>query len=109
MIRVLRERCDLEQQSEPNRYGETEWVVKASGVPCEMIAQSSAEKNDRGVAVTTDYLWVTRTTIIPSTQTNWRIIWRGRTWTVQGFLEDHYLHGRLQHREGVVRQAAPDL
>lgn len=103
MIRVLRERCHLEA-SEKDRLGDLTWVRKASNVPCEMIPQSSAEKNDRGIAVTTDYLWVTRTTIIPSTQTNWRIIWRGRTWIVQGFLEDHYLHGRLQHREGVVRQ-----
>lgn len=104
MIRVMHERCRLEA-SEKDRLGDLKWVVKASNVPCEMVPQSSSEKNDRGVSITTEeYLFVTRSTVIPSTQTNWRIVWRGKTFSVVGFLEDHYLRGRLQHREGVVKR-----
>lgn len=102
MNRVLRERCSI-QQSSKNGVGDTVWTTRASNVPCEMVPQNSAEKNDRGVAVTTDYLWVTRSTVIPSTQTTWRIVWRGRNFNVQGHVEDHYLRGRLEHREAVVR------
>lgn len=103
MIRVMHERCHFEA-SETDRYGDKVWVRKASNVPCEMVPQSSAEKNVEGVALTTaDYLFVTRSTIIPANQTTWRIVWRGRHWSVIGFLEDHHLRGRLQHREGVVK------
>lgn len=104
MIRVLHERCKLESSSK-NSVGDVIWTTRATNVPCEMVPQSSVEKNDRGIAVTTDYLWVTRSTVIPSTQTNWRVVWRGRNFTVQGHVEDHYSRGRLQHREAVVRLA----
>ena len=73
---ILHERCEL-QVSVADRYGALTWTTKAVGVPCEMVPQSSSEKNDRGVTVTTTYLFLTRSTVIPSTQTNWRILWRG--------------------------------
>lgn len=104
MIRILHERCNLESSTK-NSSGDTIWTAQATNVPCEMTALSSAEKSDRGVTVTTDYLWVTRSTVIPSTSTTWRIVWRGRTFAVQGHVEDHYSRGRLQHREAVVRKS----
>lgn len=102
MIRVMHERCDLEA-SEVDRFGDTTWVLKASNVPCEMVPLDSSEQTQRGVAVTTTYQWVTRSTLIPNVQTNWRIIWRGRDFNVVGHVEDYYLRGRLQHRQAVVK------
>lgn len=102
MITVLHERCDL-QKSAKDRYGTFVWTTQATAVPCEMTPLSSAEKNDRGVIVTTDYLWHTMSGVIPPNSTDWRIVWRGRFFNVQGNVESHYYRGRLQHREAVVR------
>ncbi|WP_281711775.1 hypothetical protein [Dermacoccus nishinomiyaensis] len=103
MIRVLHERCALYSQVR-DRRGDMVWTVMASGVPCEMVPLSSREQAERGLAPTTEYLFVTRSQVLPTRASSWAVAWRGRTWQLKGNLEDHYVRGRLHHREGVVGQ-----
>lgn len=98
---ILRERCLIES-SVKNTYGDLIWTVRGSNVPCAMVPVSSVERNMQGVIITTTYLFATRSKIIPADQSNWRITWRGRVWSLTGTMEEHYLRGRLQHRECVV-------
>ncbi len=98
---IRRERCLIESSTK-NSYGDLVWTVRGINVPCEMVPISSAERNQQGVLITTTYLFVTRSTIIPADQSNWRITWRGRAFSITGTIEQHYLRGRLHHRECVV-------